>query len=216
MDQYDTYTGGAPRAEDWIGYQFSSTRTFSRIVYQEGLDNQWGGCFNPLGVEVRRNGQWLPAQNISFSPAYPGSNAASFETYEINFTPEVGDAIRIIGPPTGTGYYIGVAELRVFDNGVSGTGTLPDFLPKDFGLDQNYPNPFNPETKITYHLPESADVVLKVFNMLGQEVATLFDGLQPAGTFVVPFSGANLANGIYFYSISANGFRDVRRMVLLK
>ena len=215
LDQFDTFNGGGPRPEDWIGYQFGSERTFARIVYQEGLDNQWGGCFNPIRVEVRLNSQWTTVQNTSISPAYPGSNLVNFETYEINFAPQQGDAIRIIGPPTGSANYTGAAELRVFDNGISGVGPS-GFLPKDFALDQNYPNPFNPDTKISYRIPELAGVVLRVFNILGEEIATLVNEVQQAGSYVVPFSGANLPNGIYFYSITANSFTTVRKMILLK
>ena len=217
LEQYDTFTGGAPRSIDWIGYQFTSDKTFSRVVYQEGLDNQWGGCFTNLGVEVNVGGVWTSVSNLTFSPSYPGSNFVNYETFEINFDPITGDGIRIIGSPTGSAQYIGVGELRVFANGTTGNGGGESYVPKDFKLQQNYPNPFNPETTIKYFLPEKSHVDLSVYNLLGEKVATLANGVQPAGASpAITFSANGLPAGIYIYRLIANNFTEVKKMVLLK
>lgn len=90
-----------------------------------------------------------------------------------------------------------------------------------FWLKQNYPNPFNPVTNIVYNLPVEAEVSVKIFNLLGQEVKTLVSGIQNKGRYEVKFDGMDLASGMYIYVLEANtfegnNFRDVKKMVLVK
>ncbi len=87
---------------------------------------------------------------------------------------------------------------------------------RTFSLEQNYPNPFNPVTKIKYQIPEAANVNLKVFNILGKEVAVLAKSFQSAGKYEVEFDATDLSNGIYFYQIKAGKFNHIKKMVLLK
>jgi len=92
-------------------------------------------------------------------------------------------------------------------------------VPEVFGLAQNYPNPFNPTTTIEFTIPEDAIVTLKVYNMLGQEVATLADREEfTAGENWVDLDGDQMASGVYFYRISVNDnqFQDVKKMILMK
>lgn len=89
-------------------------------------------------------------------------------------------------------------------------------LPLTYKLDQNYPNPFNPTTTIQYSLKEAGLVTLRVYNILGQEVATLINGVQNAGFHKVNFDASQLATGIYVYRISANDFVASKKMLLLK
>ena len=88
--------------------------------------------------------------------------------------------------------------------------------PTEFTLSQNYPNPFNPSTKITYALPKGSNVTLKVYNVLGQEVATVFQGFQNAGKYTATFDAVNLASGIYFYNLHADNFNLTKKMILMK
>jgi hypothetical protein len=85
-----------------------------------------------------------------------------------------------------------------------------------FSLEQNYPNPFNPSTVIGYRLPVNSDVTLKVFDLLGREVATLVDEFKPAGKYEVEFNSKDLSSGIYFYTIQAGSFTKTEKMILLK
>ena len=88
-------------------------------------------------------------------------------------------------------------------------------LPKTYKLYQNYPNPFNPTTSIKYEIPKNAEITIKIYDLLGKEVFSLNEYKQ-AGSYEVKFDGSNLASGMYFYSLEANGFKDVKKMVLLK
>ncbi len=89
-------------------------------------------------------------------------------------------------------------------------------LPKQFSLGQNYPNPFNPTTTISFSLPVDSKVVLEVFNSIGQRVATLANGMIPAGSHNVEFNASQLASGIYFYKMQTNSFVSVKKLLLLK
>jgi hypothetical protein len=89
-------------------------------------------------------------------------------------------------------------------------------IQSNFEVSQNYPNPFNPSTVISYQLPASGHVSLKVYNMLGQEVATLVDGIQDAGVNSVTFNGSHLASGVYFYGLQALGKVLVNKLLLLR
>jgi hypothetical protein len=90
-------------------------------------------------------------------------------------------------------------------------------IPAEYSLSQNYPNPFNPSTTIQYSLPEAGDVTFRIYNLLGQEVKTVFDNIpQSAGTHSVVFSASELPSGIYFYSFRVNDFAQVKKMILMK
>jgi len=86
----------------------------------------------------------------------------------------------------------------------------------EYCLNQNFPNPFNPLTTIAFSLKENSFVTLKVFDILGREVTTLVNDVFEAGNHQVEFDGSNFESGIYFYEISANSFRDVKKLILLK
>lgn len=88
--------------------------------------------------------------------------------------------------------------------------------PKEFALMQNYPNPFNPTTMISYQLPVSNHVSLKVFDLLGKEVATLVNDVKEAGTYSTQFDGAKLSSGIYFARLSSNGKSEMKKLLLMK
>ena len=89
-------------------------------------------------------------------------------------------------------------------------------LPLKFALRQNYPNPFNPSTTIEFTLPKSEIVELKVYNLLGEEVATLVSNKLNQGNHTYTFDGKNLASGIYYYQLVAGDYREVKKMILLR
>jgi peptidoglycan/xylan/chitin deacetylase (PgdA/CDA1 family) len=89
-------------------------------------------------------------------------------------------------------------------------------FPSSFELQQNYPNPFNPATVIGYQLPTTSRISLKVYSLLGQEVATLFEGVRQPGKYEATFDGSRLASGVFLYRLSTDNFAEVKKSVLLK
>jgi len=107
-------------------------------------------------------------------------------------------------------------QLPILKPGVTAVEDNPA-VPNEYVLYENYPNPFNPSTTISYDLPNEAEVVLKVYDMLGREVTTLVDARQGAGHHAVPFAPtAGLASGAYIYQIQAGSFRDRKKMMFVK
>ena len=88
--------------------------------------------------------------------------------------------------------------------------------PTVFTLEQNYPNPFNPSTLISYNIPQNSFVTLKVYDVIGNEVATLVNQNQPAGKYDIRFDASNLSNGVYLYSIKTDNFASTKKMILMK
>jgi len=93
---------------------------------------------------------------------------------------------------------------------------LSNTFPESFSLGQNYPNPFNPTTTIDFEVKKSGLVSLRIFNLLGQEVATLVNEIRPAGTYRVSFNAGSLTTGVYFYRLTADNFTQTKRMLLIR
>ena len=85
-----------------------------------------------------------------------------------------------------------------------------------YELSQNYPNPFNPVTQINFSIPKQSVVTLRIYDVLGKEVATLVNENKPAGFYTVDFNASDLSSGAYFYRIEAGNFTDIKRMMLIK
>jgi len=136
-----------------------------------------------------------------------------------------------VSRPTGAGYDIGAFEYSVKSlNAANSTqnaetaggnnelnssetgGTLPD----KYELGQNYPNPFNPSTTIKFSVPQNSMVTLKVYDILGKEVATLVNETKAAGSYEVNFRALNLASGTYIYRLQTDGFTQTKKMMLMK
>jgi len=118
---------------------------------------------------------------------------------------------------------VGNPQSIVFDPGnwilkdLQGVTEVKDLnIPLQYSLSQNYPNPFNPSTTIEYSIPKSGNVTLKIFNVLGKELATLVNGQNEAGKHIVNFDASDLNSGVYFYKIEAGSFVDTKKMILLK
>ncbi len=121
------------------------------------------------------------------------------------------------------GNFSHIYAQNITDNGELGGGGTTGIdqspsreLPLEATLQQNYPNPFNPSTTIRYTLSERSLVSLKIYNILGQEVATLVNGFSEAGEKSVEFKASHLASGVYFYRLMAGDFVETRKLVLLK
>ncbi len=125
-----------------------------------------------------------------------------------------GDEVVLVGFHAGSIY---VYKLRNAPNSIERENGQ---LPQSFALYQNYPNPFNPSTVISYQLSEVSNVELKVFDLLGREVATLVNETQGSGYFSVKFKIDDLkfgiSSGIYFYQLKTDKFIQVKKMILMK
>jgi endo-1,4-beta-xylanase len=115
---------------------------------------------------------------------------------------------------TDTGVYSGTVSFTTGDT-VTGV-TAPPAVPGNFALDQNYPNPFNPTTAISYRLSAVSSVTLKVYDVLGREVATLVKERQSPGYYNVAFDAAGLPSGVYFYRLQSGDVSVTKKLVLVK
>lgn len=115
--------------------------------------------------------------------------------------------------------YVGYSGSQVFKYGAESMGTPNEQVelhPERFMLSQNYPNPFNPSTNIAFNLPSAGEVSLKVYNLLGQEVATLIDGKLGSGSHTVSFNASQLTSGMYIYRFQTRNHLQTKKMMLIK
>ncbi|MBN8570619.1 MAG: T9SS type A sorting domain-containing protein [Ignavibacteria bacterium] len=188
--------------------------------------------------------QFYP-ENVYTYVATVDVNPSTLDASWIDNSTVLYDCSPIGGVPFGTKYpvryrvqavdvYNSTSVLSDFRqaNGVDGSGGVEDamgdgpnsntsvssdnLLPKEFNLYQNYPNPFNPVTNIQYDIPKDNFVMIKVYDLLGKEVASLINEFKPAGSYLIAFDGSKLASGIYFYKIETKDFVQTKRMILLK
>jgi len=132
-----------------------------------------------------------------------GTSQLTFLTAECEIADSVGSPLTVV-------YVNGSVTITGVPDAEEGT------LPVKFDLLQNYPNPFNPTTVIRYELPKEAKVILKMYNLIGEEIATLVDEQQRAGRYNVTLNAGNLASGVYLYKIMAGDFVSTRKLVLAK
>jgi xylan 1,4-beta-xylosidase len=114
----------------------------------------------------------------------------------------------------------GITTLGSFGVGKFGQISVdvksPKNLPSEFRLSQSYPNPFNSTTRINYSVPKNSYITLKVYNLLGEEVTTLFEGFKQLGNYTAMFDASGLSSGMYFYRMTAENFTDTKKTILLK
>ncbi len=108
------------------------------------------------------------------------------------------------------------SEFITYNNLITTDIRTENTVPANFSLSQNYPNPFNPSTKISWQSPVSSWQTLKVYDVLGNEVATIIDEYKPAGSYEVNFNAKQLASGIYYYQFKSNDFIEVKKLILMK
>jgi hypothetical protein len=157
--------------------------------------------------------------NIAFAPSWgslsPGTAVYSTYMAGLYFSPgrRGGSTASFALDIYSQGVEFWRDTMRIVMTGVVATKNL---LPTTYSLEQNYPNPFNPATTIRYGLPHRSDVKLTVYNTLGQQVATLAQGQQEAGSYEVKFDGSGLASGMYLYRLQAGSFLQTRKLLLLR
>ncbi len=213
--------GGSEAPLSWLYGQTWADSMKSLLLYDDGThgdlkagDGIYSGTFTfPKGSV---NKVWF-MYSAFYHPGYPaGPIQQNEENTQNNF-----DNHQMLLPDSA-----GTAPLRLTTNifgnyldtttVLTGIKSLHDPLPQSFALDQNYPNPFNPTTMIRYAIPRNSQVTLNVYNVLGEKVATLFSGMQRAGSYEVNFDASRYASGVYFYRLQAGNFSSIKKMMLLK
>jgi photosystem II stability/assembly factor-like uncharacterized protein len=131
---------------------------------------------------------------------------------------KIGTANRLYGVSKAGNSWIIVGDYGTMIRSAFGEVGVKDKneIPVTFKINQNYPNPFNPDTKISFSIPQASFITLKVYDILGKEVAILVNKEKPAGVYEVEFNGADLPSGIYFYQFKSGTYTETKKMVLMK
>lgn len=146
--------------------------------------------------------------SVSFQFSYTAPAEAGSVTLFAN-----GNSVNFNGNNTGDQWNF-AQNKAVTVTGTTDVDDLP--LVKSYKLQQNYPNPFNPSTQINFSLAESGDIQLKVYDVTGNEVATLAEGFRAAGNHNISFNAAGFSSGVYFYKLITNSFVETKKMVFSK
>ncbi len=217
--QFVGMRGGASFLGDWTSggtWTAADTTNLANmlVMYDDGThgdvtagDNWWS---LKITVPSGTNGG---KYEYKFGAMYPGAdtvnNGSEYMDNEAGFGINHSFILR-------DGPSVSIANKWAVQAPLTGIERVDNTIPDNFTLSQNYPNPFNPSTLINYSIPSPGIVTLKVFDMLGREVATLVNEQQPAGNYKVSFDASQLASGVYFYRITANKFVSTKKMLLLK
>jgi hypothetical protein len=202
-----------------IEFRYNSLKGFYKFNSQNG-DQIF------VALEVTNGTQTIGVGSIALNSASSYTQFAVPIVYVDPTTPNKCIlSIQILNPVSGVSISVGsemyIDDLELSMDVVSDVNN--EFKPVTFSLEQNYPNPFNPSTKIRYSIPnvtlsdvEGSSVQLKVFDVLGNEVATLVNEEKPAGNYEVDFNASQLSSGIYLYKLTTGNFIQTRKMILIK
>ncbi len=161
-----------------------------------------------LGFNLRRSGESISiVQKINGQLNFIDSLTYSGQTTDISSgrIPDGSNNWHLFPVPT-PGVSNHISKINPEDQSVSG----------NFLLNQNYPNPFNPSTKITYHIPHSETVTIKLFNIMGQHVFDLVNSKKEAGIYTISLDGSELSSGVYLYLMEAGDFKNIKKCILMK
>ena len=186
--------------------------------------NTIGGAMHDFSdkiLMINSNEGWLLANNSVQGGSdgrghiYYTSDGGNFWNLEWTAIWPIGVVNDIIMKPNGSLWICG-NHNTILKNDILVSVKDETIEPSSFVLFQNYPNPFNPGTSIQYAVGSSQYVQLKVYDILGNEVATLVDEYKPAGTYEVTWYSENLPSGVYFYTLKANDYMKTKKMVIMK
>ena len=180
--------------------------SFTSSIINSSINLNWITAteLNNSGFEIEKS-----TDNTSWNKiGFVNGNGTSTEVHNYNFTDQ--------NPFVGTSYY----RLKQIDlDGTSEYSNIVEVIygtVTDYSLEQNYPNPFNPSTTIKYSIKEKSSVELKIFDLLGSEIALLVNEEKTAGNYDVSFDASSLSSGVYLYTIKAGSFVQTRKMLLMK
>jgi hypothetical protein len=231
LDTYGRETKG------YTTYHPSSPNTYAITIDQSQSKSMW------FGIEKFKDNM-IPFLNFRVPAALDTISKNNPKTFSVSVTAPTGDQVTYVwkvnnvvvksGPdssytttftdPVNTPESVtvvfsipsGLKDSTTWNLTIITAVVERELIPKEFALGQNYPNPFNPSTTIRYELPTRSHVVLKVYNLLGQEVATLVDEKIEAGRYKVVWDAIAHPSGVYYYRLQAGFFTETKKLVLLK
>lgn len=191
-------------------------------IYDGSNGDNYYGIFNTYGLGCSRTNALLPNEVLY---GHPGEAYGLISDMYFSKNGDYGIVFITNGGQWGYGVYSGWynVEEQVYTKVLQQINNLPldvietgEDLHPGYSLDQNYPNPFNPATVISYSLGAEGNVTLKIFDILGKEVAILTDEVKGAGKHIAEFNASKLSGGIYYYELRSGSFASVRKLVLVK
>ncbi len=193
--------GALPSGIIWIGNYYWSvvnygtifTNGHMRINAEDLVGVTVGGCGACL-VWLKRENEGDPWQNIGGT--FTGNFSSGFLTSNIPFD--------------------SFSEFAIGSTDSTLLNISEQVITNTYALDQNYPNPFNPSTIIGYQVPETGIVTIKVFNLLGESVATIVNEVKSAGEYSIKFDASHLSSGVYFYQITTGNYNQTKKMIFLR
>jgi hypothetical protein len=200
-------TGGWPDADSTVAIFMFNDGTHGDAVASDSI---WSvdvtfPKYTVLRVQYKYGANWGLASNTGSN-----DNESSVGTdHFINLTSDLATAAVV-------NKWSVMGDHDLVDVVTTDVKDLSGIRPSTYSLSQNYPNPFNPSTKIQFAIPKSGLVTMKVYDLLGQEVATLVNEQKNAGSYEVDFNAANLNSGVYFYQITSGNYSVTKKMLLLK
>ncbi|MDR3626822.1 MAG: discoidin domain-containing protein, partial [Ignavibacteriaceae bacterium] len=209
-----------PDGEEWIYIDQRVAKTVAKVVLVPRQDGDSVMCFpQDFKIQYSSNGtDWTDVPGQSYTE-YPSPKNQNGETF--TFSSPIScryiriDATKLRPDYPFLAYWFCLAEFNLYNTATGVNGKTNEVV-KSYSLSQNYPNPFNPTTIINYSIKKQGLVTLKIYNILGQEVASLVNQVQKAGNYNVNFNASKLASGVYMYKIQAGDFSLTKKMMLLK
>ncbi|MEP0859803.1 MAG: discoidin domain-containing protein [Ignavibacterium sp.] len=196
----------------WIVYDLGDVKMISKTRIQ---------FFRWLEGRIYTYDILVSTDSVNWVPVKENIVSRGVEWNEENFEPTPGRYVKILVTGNNENDWANIWETEVYGNLMVSGNEDEKTLPVEFKLEQNYPNPFNPVTKIRYRVPtdekrEARNVQLKVYDLLGNEVATLVNEYKQPGVYEVEFDASDLSSGVYIYRLQAEAFISTKKMVLLR
>jgi len=196
-----------------------------RIEYATKWATESGYDYVRLQISTNNGASWIsmPGRHTSIHSGQPSYIGIKYwRDEQINLNSYIGNNIKIRfynktdGGVQGDGFYFDNFRVVDYMDSLASITQTGNQTPDEYALWQNYPNPFNPVTSIKFDLPKSGHVKLSLYNVLGEKIETLHNGVLTAGSYKINFNASSYASGVYFYKIETGNFVAVKKLVVMK